>query len=125
VRTGLLRGALLLTLLTGCSGQGTVQDAQAVLRTDVDGLTSAARTGSLASTTAAATALRKDLTRLRASGALPAARAQAIEAQVVRVLADLTPAATAPPRPSPTPSPTAQHEKGKEKADGEGKGKGG
>jgi hypothetical protein len=124
VRAGLLCSALLLAALTGCSGQGTVKDAQVVLRTDVEGLTSAARTGSLASTTAAATALRNDLTRLQASGALPAERAQAIEAQVARVLADLTPAATAAPRPSPTPSPTAQHEKGKEKGDGEGKGKG-
>ena len=122
-----MRAALLVgvVLLAGCSSQGSAQDTQSTLRADVEALTAAARTGSLASTTRAATALRADVTRLRSSGALPADRAVALNAQVARVLADLTPVATAAPRPSPTPSPTAQHDKGKGKGKGEGGGDGG
>jgi hypothetical protein len=118
MRTTLIVGTV---LLAGCSSQGSAQDTQSTLRADVQALTAAAHTGSLAATTRAATALRADVTRLRSSRALPADRALALNAQVARVLADLTPAA---PRPSPTPSPTAQHDSGKGKGKGKGEGDG-
>jgi hypothetical protein len=125
MRTPLLSGALALAVLTGCSSTPSPEAAQSLLRADVDALSAAAQKGSLASADAAATALRRDVTELRGKGSIDAARAQALNDQIARVLADLTPRAvpTAPSRPVATTPPPPQGEHGKEK--GKGKGEGG
>lgn len=118
MRTSLLPGVLFVAVLTGCASHSSAKEAQSVLRTDVEALSSATRQGSLSTASTAAATLRADVARLRGDGRLSAERAQAINDQVVRVLADLAPRATPTPQPGTTATTAPSPERGK------GKGKG-
>jgi hypothetical protein len=119
MRSPFLVSAALLGVLTGCGSPAATQDPRSVLRSDVNALTAAAQRGSLPAASAAAVALRQDVTALRATGSLSPERAQTITDQIARVLADLTPKPTTRPSPSPAAAVIPKgHGKGKDGGNG-------
>lgn len=124
--TAILPAIVVITVATGCgSGDDLSDGAATALQADVAAVSAAVRASDPAKARTALTALREEVSKQLAAGAISGDRAREILTAAGDVAADLPapkPTATRSPTPKPivqAPAPESERDRGKGKGNGE------